>query len=594
MTTPDRLFELRSLMAASNVAACIIPGNDPHLSEYVADHWMFRKWISGFTGSAGTIVVTHEEAGLWTDSRYYLQADNELAETGISVFRTGEPNTPKPEEWLCQALEPGDNVGVDGRLFSVDEIRRYNKELKKGELKLDTNFYAADEIWTGRPPIPDNTIVEYALEYCGLSRTEKLKQIRESLKRFDASHYVVCALDEIAWTLNLRGKDVSYNPVFHSFLIISQSSAYLFIDPHKLTAVIGKNLAADNIKVSLYSDFQTHLKELGAGKSIRLFFDPQKTTFSALSSLGQKAEKVEGSSIITALKGSKNETEIKWMKNTMIKDGVAMVQFLHWLYSSLDKEKITELSAAAKAKQFRSLQEGFKGESFKTIAGYNANGAIVHYSATESSNATVAKNGFLLFDSGGQYLGGTTDLTRTIMLGEVSEQAKTDYTLVLKGHIGLAMARFPEGTKGVHLDAFARQALWNHGLNYGHGTGHGIGCYLNVHEGPQSIRPQDNGIEMRAGMITSNEPGLYRQGEYGIRIENLILTVASGETEYGKFMKFETLTLCPIDLKPVVKELLTKDETNWINGYHQTVFEKLNPHLDQDLKDFLKEITQPI
>jgi Xaa-Pro aminopeptidase len=594
MTTHDRLFEIRSLMAASNVAACIIPGNDPHLSEYVAEHWKFRQWISGFTGSAGTIAVTHEEAGLWTDSRYYLQAENELADSGVTVFRLGEPATPKPEEWLCHALEPMDTVGVDGRLFSVDEIRRYNKELKKGDLKLETNFYASDEIWTGRPPIPDSTIEEYPLEYSGLSRTEKIELIRASLKRAGASHYVVCALDEIAWTLNLRGKDVNFNPVFHSFLIISNSSAYLFIDPHKLTAAIGKNLAADNIKVSLYSDFHSHLKELGTGKPISMFFDPQKTTFSALSSLGQKTEKIEGNSIITALKGMKNETEIAWMKKIMVKDGVAMVQFLHWLYSSVGNEKITELSAATKARQFRSQQEGFKGESFKTIAGFNANGAIVHYSADESTNTTVTQNGLFLFDSGGQYLGGTTDLTRTIMLGEVSEQAKIDYTLVLKGHIALAMTRFPEGTKGVHLDAFARQALWNHGLNYGHGTGHGIGCYLNVHEGPQSIRPQDNGVEMRVGMITSNEPGLYRQGLYGIRIENLILTVDDVETEFAKFMKFETLTLCPIDLKPVVKELLTKEEIDWINNYHQTVFEKLSSHLEQELKDFLKEKTQPI
>lgn len=576
-------------MDAYGLDACIIPSGDPHLSEYPAQHWKVREWLSGFTGSAGTLVVTAEEAGLWTDSRYYLQAEEQLDAGCIQLFREGEPGVPDIATWLNEVLMPGNKVGVNGAILSTTRARELARQLRLGRIQLDTAVSPAEEIWDTRPLIPEDAVIIHDDDWNGLTRAEKLQNIRNVMAREEVAYYITGTLDEIAWALNLRGTDVPFNPVFHAFLIVTSDQARLFINPHKLTAQIARDLSADNVKVYMYDHFYRHLKELH--EDVAILADPARINSAIFAALPARATKKENLSIITRLKAAKTAKEVQHFKETMVRDGMAMVRFLHWLETSVGKEKITEISAARKLKAFRAGQPGFAGESFAAISAYQQHGAIVHYNAAPETDLELKPNGLYLIDSGGQYPGGTTDITRTIALGAVSAQAKTDYTLVLKGHINLARAVFPTGTRGVQLDILARKPLWDNGLNYGHGTGHGIGYFLNVHEGPQSIRPQDNGIEMEAGMITSNEPGLYRNGEYGIRIENLILCVNHEETPFGRFLKFETLTLCPIDTSLIVPELITTEEVNWLNNYHQQVYELLAPGLDEVLQQWLKQKT---
>jgi Xaa-Pro aminopeptidase len=593
MQQQERLFALRSAMSAFGIDAYIVPSADPHLGEYVADHWKFREWLSSFNGSAGTLVVTDEVAALWTDSRYFLQAEQQLNGTGIELIKMGLPHSPSIEQWLVDQLLPGNTVGVDGRLFSIDEIRQFMREFKKNNLLFDTHKTLIDEVWDTRPAIPEEPLFEHSKKIAGFGRRQKLDIIRREMEAVQATHYITTALDEIAWALNLRGSDVMSNPVFHSYLVVDEEGAHLFVDPHKLKASIGKSLAEDDIKPSRYDDFYIHLKELFTpGSSV--FFDPKRTNGAVLTALPSNIAKVEGPSIITNLKAVKNQAEISAIEKAMLKDGVAMVQFLHWLDVNVGKEPMTETTVARKCRWFRSQQEGFWGESFEPIPGYAANGAIVHYSAKDDTAASIEPRGFLLFDSGGQYPEGTTDLTRTICLGEISEQAKIDYTLVLKGHIALASAIFPQGTKGIQLDTLARLPLWQSGMNYGHGTGHGVGCFLNVHEGPHSISPRDNTFAIIEGMLSSNEPALYRTGQYGIRTENLMLAEPHCTTEFGSFMKFRTVTLCPIDTRPILVEMLTSDERDWINNYHRDVLQKLSPLLAPDVQEWLVAQTQPI
>ncbi|MFT3738022.1 MAG: aminopeptidase P family protein [Breznakibacter sp.] len=593
MNIQDRLFALRSAMGAFGLDAYIVSSADPHLSEYVADHWKFREWLSGFTGSAGTLVVTEEVAALWTDSRYYLQAEEQLKDSGIDLFKAGLPDTPTYVQWLAQELLPAQTVGFDGRLFTVEEIRQTMRDLKKHQILVDSNKTLIDEAWPTRPPIPDNTVFEHSKRIAGYGRRQKFDIIRGEMEKAGATHYVTAALDEIAWTLNLRGNDVDYNPVFYAYLVIDEETAHLFTNPHKIKASIGKGLAEDDVKTSLYDDFYDHLKDLFAQES-HVYYDPKRTNGAILSALPATVAKTEGASFIANLKAIKNEAEKAAIDKAMVKDGVAMVEFWHWLESSLENEPITETSTVKKAKAFRARHDGFWGESFATIAGYAANGAIVHYKPTEGNDAVLKPEGLFLFDSGAQFAEGTTDLTRTFALGHVDATAKHDYTLVLKGHIALANACFPTGTKGYQLDGFARQFLWNNGLNYGHGTGHGIGCFLNVHEGPHGIGPQPNMVSIDAGMITSNEPGLYRTNQYGIRIENLLLVENHCKTEFGAFLKFSTITLCPIDTRPIEAALLTDDELEWLNTYHQTVYKKLEPLLTGQLKTFLANKCRPL
>ncbi|MBI9065094.1 MAG: aminopeptidase P family protein [Marinilabiliaceae bacterium] len=592
MSVSDRLFKLRSTLATLAVDAYIITGADPHLSEYLAEHWKFREYMSNFTGSAGTVVITGEEAGLWTDSRYFLQAEKELQDSGIDLYRMGEADTPDYKDWLISNLAPGSVIGVNGKTMSLDEYRNLSGKLKKADIRLDTKLFLEDDVWEGRIPVPNDEIFELSTEYAGLSRVEKIEIVRQEMKKNNATHYVVGALDEIAWFLNLRGQDIDYNPVFHAYLVISQNNVNLFVNPHKLTSTIGKQLSKDDIKVFLYDDFYDFLKDIPALSTV--YIDPQRTNSSIYNFLPSQTTKVEKTGIITSLKGQKNTTEIQNIKKAMVKDGIAMVKFLHWLTKEVGQSSLTELSAANKLREYRAEQDHYKGDSFNTISGYGPNGAIVHYAVSEESALPLQPKGLFLVDSGGQYYEGTTDITRTIALGPLTEEEKRDFTLVLKGHIGLALAKFPHGTRGAHLDILARQALWNEGLNYGHGTGHGIGHFLNVHEGPQSIRPQDNGVVMEEGMISSNEPGLYRSGKHGIRIENLILTIKDQETEFGDFLKFETLTLCPIDLNAIDATLLSTKEKEWLNNYHQEVFKVLEGGLNAAETAWLKENTKQI
>ncbi|PZX12754.1 Xaa-Pro aminopeptidase [Breznakibacter xylanolyticus] len=584
----ERIFELRSRMAAAGIQAYIISDNDQHLSEYIADHWKFREWMSGFSGSRGKLVITEESAGLWVDSRYFLQAEEQLKETFIKLFRMGEPGVPGITEWLAFDLMAGNTVGLDGTLFSVEDIRNYKREFKKADLRLEIQHDLMSDVWLGRPDIPECNIFSHPTEIAGMGRVEKLAVIRQQMRKLHATHYIVGALDEIAWALNLRSEDVPYNPVFHAFMIISPDSAQLFVNPHKVTSAIGRELTGDGIKISLYESFYRAIKEIPSYDTI-FIYDPLRLNALAVDALHPECPKKEVKSIIGSLKAIKSEAEIQSIEKVMVDDGVAMISLLHWLEDAVPSGKITEMDVVAKANAFRASTEGYMGESFATIAGYQANGAIVHYSVTSLSNAVIRPEGFLLIDSGGQYMGGTTDITRTIAMGKLSQQAKIDYTCVLKGHIALAKAVFPKGTRGVQLDAVARHELWRQGLNYGHGTGHGVGCFLNVHEGPLVLSPSDNGVPLEPGMLTSNEPGVYRAGEYGIRIENLVLTQVRNVSAFGEFYQFRTMTLCPIDTVPVVKDLLTPEEIAWLNDYHGRVEAALINAIDPALKDFLKE-----
>jgi len=590
MSASDRLFKLRSTLASLAVDAYVITGADPHLSEYLAEHWKFREYMSGFTGSAGTIVITGEEAGLWTDSRYFLQAEQELKDSGIDLYRMGEPGTPDYKDWLISKLSPGSVTGVNGKTLSLDEYRNLSAKLKKADIRLDIKLFIEEDVWEGRMPVPEDEIFELSTDYAGLSRSEKTALVRKEMKKNEATHYVVGALDEIAWILNLRGSDVDFNPVFHAYLVISQNNVNLFVDPHKLTAAIGKQLAKENVKVFLYDDFYDYIKDIPTLSKV--YIDPQRTNSIIYNFLPSQSTKVEKTGIITRLKGQKNETEVNNFRKVMVKDGIAMVKFLHWLSKAVGQSQLTELSVTHKLREFREKQQGYKGDSFNAISGYGPNGALPHYAVSEASALPLQPKGLFLIDSGGQYFEGTTDITRTIALGPLTDEEKQDFTLVLKGHIGLATAKFPHGTRGIHLDILARQALWNEGLNYGHGTGHGIGYFLNVHEGPQSIRPQDNGVVIEEGMITSNEPGLYRSGKHGIRIENLILTVKDQQTAFGDFLKFETLTLCPIDINAIDEKLLTSFEKKWLNTYHQEVFRALEGGLSAEEKEWLSNSTK--
>ncbi len=592
MSTADLIFLLRTKMLSLGVDAYIIPGSDPHMSEYTAAHWKKREFISGFTGSAGTVVILADEAGLWTDSRYYLQAEQELEGSGIDLFKSSEPETPDYIDWIAERLDPGSKLAFEGEVFSINEARRLSKKYKHYGITLDPNQTLLDDIWEGRPPIPENSIFVHETQYAGLSRTEKIEQIRNAMRQQDASHYIVTSLDEIAWTLNLRGNDVPYNPVFHAYMIISLDAVYLFIDTHKITSSIGKELSKDDISIHLYTDIFKWVKEMPVESG--LIFDPSTTNAKIFSLIPKEVVKVELASIVKDLKGTKNKTEQDGFRKAMIKDGVAMVKFIHWLEKKVPSGEVSELVASKQLKKFRSENENYKGDSFTTISGFAEHGAIVHYSVSKETDIKLKPDNFYLVDSGGQYLEGTTDITRTIHLGEPTEQQKIDFTMVLKGNIALSTTCFPVGTRGVHLDILARKPLWSKGLNYGHGTGHGVGCFLNVHEGPQSIRPEDNGIAFMEGMVTSNEPGLYRAGEYGIRIENLILTVSSKNSDFGDFLKFETLTLCPIDLKSIEVSLLNHEELEWLNHYHQTVYDKLSPLLDDELKNWLREQTKAL
>ncbi|MCD7971220.1 MAG: aminopeptidase P family protein [Candidatus Azobacteroides sp.] len=588
----QKIADLRRQMRDSRVQACIIPVSDPHLSEYQPEHWKVLSWITGFTGSAGTFVCTLEKSGLWTDSRYFLQAEQQLRGSEIELFRMGLPATPSIGEWLKISLPEESAVGLDGRLFSVNQVEAFSTELAQKNISLSTDFDPFPFIWKDRPELPGYPLQVYPIEYAGCPVEEKVKTIRKMLLDAGADSFLLTSPDEIAWLFNIRGCDVEYNPVANCFAFISQEEIRLFVAEEKVTPEVREYLAACFIHVSSYQHIYPFLRNLSAGT--HLLIDKNRINAVLYHTIPEKVIRIYSSSPVTFAKSIKNPIEIRGFREAMVKDGVALVRFFRWLESRVGKERIMETDIVEKLRYFRSCQPLYKGESFAAIAGYGPNGAIVHYKPEKGTDSEILPEGFLLIDSGGQYLDGTTDITRTVALGKLTAQEKKDFTLVLKGHIALASCRFPHGTRGTQLEVLAKQYLWQHGMNYLHGTGHGIGHYLNVHEGPQNIRTEENPTLLLPGMVTSNEPGIYRTGEYGIRCENLILTCESHQAGFGKFYEFETLTLFPFDLNAIDESLLSPEETTWLNTYHQRVYQHLHIHLSDEEATWLKEKTRSI
>ena len=585
----ERVALLRTFMQEKEIRAFIVPSTDPHSGEYVPEFWESRKWISGFTGSAGTAVITDETGGLWTDSRYFLQAASQLEDTGIMLFKDRLPETPSIAEWLGSVLSPGDKVGIDGWVNTTAEAENLQKQLQAYGLQLVSTEDPFQRIWKDRPSLPLNPPFILPLSYAGKNCTEKIAEIREQILLNHADAILLSALDEIAWTLNLRGSDVHCNPVFISYLFITDTTTTLYILPEKITPEIKQYLNDNQIEVKPYQAIEADLHHY-IGKGIQL----TPGTNYALYQAASHNQIIRHESPVLYMKAIKNETEIQGFHHAMIKDGIAMVKFLFWLKNTVKNSQETELSIDRKLYNLRAEQKDFKGISFDTIAGYQAHGAIVHYEATEETNATLHPEGLLLLDSGAQYLDGTTDITRTIVLGPVTKEQKTDFTLVLKGFIELSMAEFPHGTCGTQLDVLARQFMWKFGINYGHGTGHGVGHFLNVHEGPHQFRMNYMPALLLPGMTVTNEPGIYKAGKHGVRTENTMLIVKSKETEFGAFYKFEPLTLCPIDKEAILPEMLSYEEKQWLNNYHSLVYDRLNASLNTDEQAWLKEATSPI
>lgn len=586
------LAALRKFLEEKQLHAFIIPSTDPHLSEYPADHWASREWISGFTGSAGTVVVTRDKAGLWTDSRYFLQAAKQLENSGIDLFREGLPTTPTIEEWLISELSEGNTVGIDGNVYASNEAFQLNIRLNMNGLHLITDYDPFADIWKDRPQIPTNTIFKLPVKYSGLEASKKIAQVCATLEKQGADALLVASLDTIAWLFNIRGNDVKCNPVAVCFAYVSKKETVIFINPKKLTQEMGQYFKQENIQVADYDKIFDFVSAIPA--QTRICLQSSKIPFALYNKIPKTNRIIDILSPADLMKSRKNETEQEGIRNAMQRDGVALVKFLMWFEEAVPTGEVQEMTIVDKLTEYRSQQDLYVGESFDTIAGYGPNGAIVHYHVTPESSAQVKPEGLQLIDSGAQYFDGTTDITRTIAVGPLTDQMKKDYTMVLKGHIGIATCKYPEGTRGSQIDILARKTLWDNGLNYLHGTGHGIGHFLNVHEGPQSIRMNENPTTLQPGMVTSNEPGLYRANQYGIRIENLILTKEDCVTEFGAFYSFETLTLCPIDTTPIVRDMLTKDEISWFNNYHQYVYDRLSPSLSSEEKEWLKDKTKAI
>ncbi len=585
----ERLALLRQELRREHLSAYIFPTSDPHQSEYTADHWKGREWISGFNGSAGTAVVTLTSAALWTDSRYFIAAAEQLEGTEFQLMKLKVEGTPTIAEWLGKELAEATDksVGIDGMVASVNEVEALIADLRnQGGITLQTNFDVLARIWKDRPAIPTNAIEIHPVELAGEEASSKLQRIRKALRTQHADGMLMAALDDIAWTLNLRGADVHCNPVFVSYLLIDSSAVTLYINKEKVPADVEQYLQRQGVRVEAYEHVVQGLRDYF---EYNILLDPNEVNYTLMKMV--KREVVRASSPVPMMKAVKTEAEQNGFRRAMVRDGVAMVKFLKWLEENPNQ---TEISVADKLETLRSEQPLYRGLSFDTIAGYEAHGAIVHYEATPETDIPLSQKGFLLLDSGAQYQDGTTDITRTIALGALTEEQKKVYTLVLKGHIDLQLLHFPDGATGTQLDAIARQPLWLHGLNFMHGTGHGVGSYLNVHEGPHQIRMDWKPAPLRAGMTVTDEPGIYLEGRFGVRIENTLLIVPAEETECGRFLRFETLTLCPIDTKPIIKEWLTKEEMEWLNGYHECVFRSLSSHLTSEEKAWLRRATASI
>lgn len=574
-TIPERMAALRSLMTRRGIAACIVPTADPHLSEYLPAHWKVREWLSGFTGSAGTLVVTHDFAGLWTDSRYFSQAERQLGDSGIQLMRLVIPDPLECLDWLVRNVHRNDRVACAPDMLSLAQQRTLQTRLSASGAALSDDDLPA-EIWHECPGLPAEKIFAHPPQYALRTRSDKLAAIRDAMRAAGATHHLVSALDEIAWLLNLRGSDVEYNPVFLAHLLLDMQGALLCVNADKLPATLQADLQRDRIRLVDYTDARAVLAKLPHDS--RLLLDPQHVSAAIAAALPPAIVRIEQSGPIALAKALKSTAELEQVRAAMCHDGVALVQAAHWLESALARgARITELDVEARLRELRAAQPGFVSESFATIAGYQANAALPHYRATPEAHAQLQARGMLLIDSGAQYLGGTTDITRVWALGETTAEQRRDVTLVLKGVIALSRARFPRGTSGQQIDALARAPLWAAGADYGHGTGHGVGYCLNVHEGPQAIRPPRSLplVALEAGMITSIEPGLYKPGRHGVRIENLAVAIPAESSEFGEFLAFETLTLCPIDTRLLDPALLDRSEQAWLNAYHGMVRERL-------------------
>ncbi|MDZ7589465.1 MAG: aminopeptidase P family protein [Rubrivivax sp.] len=599
-TSPIRLriTHLREELARTGVHALLVPSADPHLSEYLPGRWQGREWLSGFTGSMGTLVVAADREALFADSRYWVQAEAELAGTGIELVKIPTGHSAAHIDWLAQHVPRGAVVAVDGQVLGLASANALKTALDAAGVLLRTDIDLLDAIWPERPALPAEPVYEHAPPQATQSRAERLAAVREAMARHGATHHFVSTVDDLAWITNLRGSDVSYNPVFLAHLLLDASGGTLFIGAGKVDAALAARLAADGVKLAPYEQAGAALAALGA--QARLLVDPKRVTQGLRAQVGQGTSVIEAINPSTLLKSRKSAAEAAFVREAMAEDGAALCEFYAWFEAALARgERITELTVDERMTAARARRSGFVGLSFNTIAGFNANGAMPHYRATEASHAVIEGDGLLLIDSGGQYLGGTTDITRVWPIGHVSAAMKRDVTLVLKGTMNLSRARFPRGTLGPMLDALARAPLWAEGVDFGHGTGHGVGYFLNVHEGPQSISKTlpDAHMAMEPGMITSIEPGVYRTGSWGVRIENLVLTVPAATPEdgrFGEFLEFETLTLCPIDTRSIERSLLRADEIDWLNRYHATVRERLAPRVAGAALAWLRERTEPL
>jgi len=597
MMIRERIAALREEMKKAGITAYMVPTSDFHGSEYVGAYFKCRAFLSGFTGSAGTLVVMQDMAGLWTDGRYFLQAEEQLKDTGITLYKMEEEGVPTVREFLVNKLEKGQTLGFDGRVVNAKEAEEFSTELEKKGAFICYEIDLVDKIWAERPELSKEPVMVLDVKYAGKSREEKIAEIRKKMEKENADTFILTSLDDIAWLLNIRGNDVKCNPVVLSYLVMTKDNIVLFANRKAFSEAVEEELAKAGVSLQNYHEIYAYIKAIPAGR--RVFLDKKKTNYAVVKSLLNGVEMIDKTNLTLLPKAIKNSVEMENIRKAHKKDGVAVIKFIYWLKTKVAEETITELSAAAKLEEFRGEQEHYMGPSFTPIIGYGPHGAIVHYSATEDSNCQIKPKGFVLLDTGGQYLEGTTDITRTVALGPVTEEEKKYFTLVLKGNLNLSAAKFLYGCRGVNLDYLARSPLWEIGMNFNHGTGHGVGYFLNVHEAPNGFRYKLNkgkneSAVFEEGMLTSNEPGLYLEGKFGIRHENLMLCVKDEKNSYGQFMRFDTVTMVPFDLDAIEPSLLNEREKRLLNQYHKTVYAKISPYLDGEIKEWLKEATREI
>lgn len=591
MRTFEKIEKLREIMKKENIDYYVVPSGDFHQSEYVAEHFKSRAYITGFTGSAGTALIGREKGILWTDGRYFIQAEQQLKNSGIELYKMRIPGWPTLHEWLMENMKSGETVSFDGRLFSANEYKEFKKIKDKKDINIVMDKDLIEEIWNDKPELPKEKAFLHDIKYCGKSAKEKIEEVRVEMKKMGAESYIISSLDDIAWLYNIRGNDVKDTPVVLAYAVVNEEKATLYIDKNKLSNEDQIKLNNEGIKIDEYNNIFEDVKDIKNS----VILDPNKVSGYIYTLINENVEVIEALNITTKLKAIKNSIEIENLKRCQIKDGVAMVRFLKWLKESVGKENITEVTVADKLLELRSKGDLFVEESFGTIAGYKDHAAMMHYSATDESAYELKPEGILLVDSGGQYLDGTTDITRSFILGKLTDEEKKDFTLVLKSHINLMKAKFLKGTTGSNLDVLARTILWDEGMDYKCGTGHGVGFFLSVHEGPQSIRPVSNTVVLEPGMILTNEPGVYKEGKHGIRTENVMLVTNDIETdEGGEFYKFEVMSYCPIDIEGIDQSLLTEAERKWLDVYHTETYAKLSPYLNDEEKNFLKNATREI